>query len=150
MNFFKAYLKSAPTESRELGKLHASARTPTAPISPPVSLSKGVSSLDAPTISSRPGSAYRQSTSPSANYQNSSSAIDELKADVMVTWLHQRQLEKLWTNNGIGEGVILKRTRDDYTCCPADLKCERNGVYEAVKALNVKVSLLNLSLVLDR
>ena len=64
----------------------------------------------------------------------------DIKADVMVNWLHQQQQERMWTNLGWGEGVVLKKARDDYVCCPSDLSREPDGIYDSVKKLNVKVS----------
>lgn len=64
----------------------------------------------------------------------------ELKADVMCNWLHQQQVEKMWSSSGPGEGVMLKKARDDYMCCPKDLQAERDGFFQAVRKLNVKAS----------
>lgn len=64
----------------------------------------------------------------------------ELKTDVMCNWLHQQQLEKMWSSGRRGEGVLLKKARDNYMCCPKDLQVERKGIFDAVKNLNVKVS----------
>jgi hypothetical protein len=65
--------------------------------------------------------------------------LAELKTDVMCNWLHQQQAEKMWSSNGQGEGVMLKKARDEYMCCPQDLQAERGGLFDAVKKLNVKV-----------
>jgi hypothetical protein len=88
----------------------------------------------------RPRSQY-----PDGDFRNSSMAdLVELKTDVMCNWLHQQQAEKMWSNNGRGEGVMLKKARDDYICCPKDLQAERDGLFDAVKKLNVKVSVLKI------
>lgn len=60
----------------------------------------------------------------------------------MANWLYQRQQETMWTYGGFDEGVILKKARDDYVCCPPDLMERRDGFYDSVKKLNVKVSIL--------
>ena len=65
--------------------------------------------------------------------------IMEIKCDVMVNWLHKQQMENMWTNGGVGEGVVLKKSRDSYTACPKDLEYERDALFDAVYHLNVKV-----------
>lgn len=66
----------------------------------------------------------------------------EIKSEVMVNWLHQQQLEMMFTNGGRDEGVILKKVRDNYISCPSDLSEERGGLFDAIRKLNVKVSFL--------
>jgi hypothetical protein len=58
---------------------------------------------------------------------------------MMCNWLHQQQLERMWSTNGIEEGVMLKKAKDDYKCAPEDLRTRRDGVFDAVQRLNVKV-----------
>ena len=59
----------------------------------------------------------------------------------MVKFLRQRQLEKMWSYNGQAEeGVILKRGKDDFACQPRDLLGVRDGFYDQITRLNVKVS----------
>lgn len=67
--------------------------------------------------------------------------MNDLKCDVMVNWLYQQQMERLWTAGGIDEGVVLKKARGAYTCCPADITEEPYGFFKAVETLNVRVSL---------
>jgi hypothetical protein len=57
----------------------------------------------------------------------------------MVSWLYSQQEEKLWNTGGMEEGVMLKKSRGEYTCSPADLADEPNGFYASIQALNVKV-----------
>jgi len=64
----------------------------------------------------------------------------DIKTDVMCNWLHQQQLERMWSNTGIEEGVMLKKARDDYMCCPKDLQLNRGGFFDAVRILNVRVN----------
>lgn len=66
--------------------------------------------------------------------------INDIKCDVMVNWLHSRQEEKLWTTGEGEEGVVLKKSRGQYTCAPADLAYESVGLFRAVQTLNVRVS----------
>jgi hypothetical protein len=77
---------------------------------------------------------------PTGDFRNNTSGqIMDLKADVMANWLHHRQQERMWTYGSWDEGVILKKARDDYVCCPSNLLRNRNGFYDCVKKLNVKV-----------
>jgi hypothetical protein len=55
-------------------------------------------------------------------------SIFDIKADVMVSWLHQQQLERLWSANMSGEGVVLKKARDNFTSSPPMLRNEAGGL----------------------
>ena len=66
------------------------------------------------------------------------------KCDIMVKFLRQRQMEKLWSNSVEGEGVILKRGKHDFVCQPSELLFEQNGLFSQVSQLNVKVSRTSL------
>lgn len=77
---------------------------------------------------------------PHGEFRNSSmNELIELKTDMMCNWLYQQQLEKMWCSNGADEGVMLKKARDDYKCCPKDLQSLPDGLFQAVQKLNVKV-----------
>lgn len=65
--------------------------------------------------------------------------INDMKTEIMCNHLHQQQLKKMWSNGSHEEGVLLKKAKDDYTCCPPDLQLQRNGLFDAVKKLNVRV-----------
>ncbi len=66
--------------------------------------------------------------------------LHQIKCDVMVNWLYQQQMERLWTAGGEDEGVVLKKARGAYTCCPQNLIEEPLGFFRAIEALNVRVS----------
>lgn len=86
---------------------------------------------------SRPASIY-----PEGDFRRSAiTQVIDIKCDVMVNWLHQQQLESMWTSGGPSEGVVLKKSRDSFTCCPPELSDTRTDFYDAVRALNVKVRL---------
>lgn len=79
---------------------------------------------------------------PNSLYRNSGmDQLSEIKCDVMVNWLHSQQEEKLWCAGEYEEGVVLKKARGSYACCPAELAEEPNGFLKAVEQLNVRVSL---------
>lgn len=85
---------------------------------------------------SRPASLYPSG----GDFRNSQADdLNEIKCDVMVNWLYQQQMERLWTAGGIDEGVVLKKTRGQYTCCPGDIVDEPYGFFKAVETLNVRV-----------
>ena len=64
----------------------------------------------------------------------------DIKCDVMVNWLHARQLENMWSSGSIEEGVVLKKAKDLYSSCPAELSMIRGQLFDAVQHLNVKVA----------
>lgn len=82
----------------------------------------------------------RSSQYPQGDFRNS--AIEEvldIKSDVMVNFLHQQQMEKLWTSHMPSEGVVLKKSRGNYTCSPDILRREIDGLFDQVVTMNVKV-----------
>ncbi|KAK4989057.1 hypothetical protein LTR50_003526 [Elasticomyces elasticus] len=87
--------------------------------------------------SSRPASIY-----PNGDFRNSRmDDLNEIKCDVMVNWLYQQQMERLWTAGNHDEGVVLKKSRGSYTCCPSDIIDEPSGFFKAVQTLNVRVAM---------
>jgi hypothetical protein len=68
-----------------------------------------------------------------------SSMIDEIKHEVMVNFLFQRQCSSLWIGDGCGEleGVMLRKTKGVYLSCPPQLIETVFG--QACLALNVQV-----------
>ncbi len=94
-------------------------------------------SIPSQTLSNLPSSAY-----PQGDFRNAPTAqIIEIKSDVMVNWLFAQQVENLWNQGIFGEGVVLKKTRNHYTCCPKELMGERHGFFDAIRRLNVRVRL---------
>jgi hypothetical protein len=82
----------------------------------------------------------RASLYPAGDFRNSSMPdINDMRAEIMCNYLHQQQLKKMWSNGGREEGVLLKKSRREYTSCPSDLQLRRNGLFDAVKRLNVRV-----------
>jgi hypothetical protein len=66
---------------------------------------------------------------------------ESVKCDIMAKFLRQRQLEKMWSYSANEEeGVILKRAKDDFICQPRSLIGVRDGFYEQIVRLNVKVA----------
>ncbi|KAL9109672.1 MAG: hypothetical protein Q9227_005710 [Pyrenula ochraceoflavens] len=123
MGVFRNYLRPA---DKNAGK-----DEPTVPIDQPVS-SKATSERSS---TSNPR-ANRLSAYPLGEFRESA-----IRNDVMVTYLHQQQLIRMWGSEQLEEGVILKRAKDDFVCCPADLANVEGGFYDAVRALNVKCAM---------
>ncbi|KAK4938003.1 hypothetical protein LTR10_021492 [Elasticomyces elasticus] len=67
--------------------------------------------------------------------------INNVKFDVMLMYLRQQQLEKRWAMGNSTEGVVLRRSRNDYICQPPELLRQINGFYDEVKKLNFKVAM---------
>jgi hypothetical protein len=77
---------------------------------------------------------------PAGDFRNSSLPdINDMKAEIMCNYLHQQQMKKMWSNGGHEEGVILRKSREEYTCCPTDLQAQKNGLFDAARKLNVRV-----------
>ena len=94
----------------------------------------------APSINGTPRTSRPASLYPAGDFRNSAlEEIIDIKCDVMVNWLHQQQLESMWSSGSSGEGVVLKKTRDNFTCCPSELAESRGEFYDAVRMLNVRV-----------
>ena len=129
MKSFKNYLK--PGKNKEAGKAQEMTTVPQTLHAPPSISASGTGTPR----TSRPASLY-----PAGDFRNSAlEEIIDIKCDVMVNWLHQQQLESMWSSGGPGEGVVLKKTRDNFTCCPSDLAEYRGDFFDAVRALNVRV-----------
>lgn len=67
------------------------------------------------------------------------STTTAVKCEVMIQYLRQRQIEKLWTDGNIAEGVVLKRAKNDFVCQPPELSQQVFGFYDEIRKLNVKV-----------
>ncbi|KAI9647811.1 hypothetical protein NHQ30_004199 [Ciborinia camelliae] len=137
MNAVKGYL--APGKKAEKGVKKTKKTVIPAPAqmemqrTPPLGSSMADSFIDR----SRPSSLY-----PEGDFRNGPrESVMNVKADVVVSWLHQQQMEKLWGVGAPGEGVILKRARDNFTCCPPSLKTEPSGIFDYIVALNVRAAM---------
>jgi hypothetical protein len=131
--------KTTPSLSEGSG----SSRPSTAPSRRPSPLSRENSYQDSSEPSSQPGIAQeirRKPQYPEGDFRNSSGGdLVTLKADMMCSWLHHQQIEKGWSRASPGEGVMLKKARGDYMCCPKQLQTEENGLLVTASKLNVRV-----------
>lgn len=95
----------------------------------------GGSSPGSSSFAVRPSSKF-----PYGDFRNTPrQSLLDLKADVMVNWLEQIQLEMLWSTGMPGEGVVLKKGRNDFTCAPKKLR-SASTFFDQVVAMNVRVS----------
>ncbi|KAJ9611401.1 hypothetical protein H2200_004585 [Cladophialophora chaetospira] len=116
--------------------------TPATPDSASEFRPTSASSAKARPVSARNNTNRRTMLYPQGDFRNSSMPdLRDLKSDMMCNWLHQQQMERMWTTNGIEEGVLLKKAKDDYKCAPEDLSSRPDGVYDAVRRLNVKCAM---------
>lgn len=66
----------------------------------------------------------------------------DLKAEMLVNWIHREQMRHLWSAGGPDEGVIVKKSPGQYTCCPPELQSDPDGLFwDAITNLNVKCAL---------
>lgn len=86
---------------------------------------------------SRSASAFSMNSEGASTAQFSTTTA--IKCEVMVQYLRQRQIEKLWSDGNVTEGVVLKRAKNDFVCQPAELSKQALGFYDEVRKLNVKV-----------
>lgn len=129
-----------PVWRKGRGKKNGTSETQVAPAE--MTTTPPQSSLNVPggnSHASRPSS-RRSSMYPQGDFRNSAlEEVLDIKSDVIVNWLHQQQMEKLWTSDMPGEGVVLRKTRGSYTCSPGILKREAGGLFDQVAAMNVRV-----------
>jgi len=105
--------------------------------------SRSISSLEKekPFTSTRAVAAY-----PAGDFRNNNrDDLRDIQCDVMVNFLYQQQMEMLWTAGGEDEGVVLKKSRGEYTCCPPQLMDDDYGFYKAIEMLNVRVCFVNFA-----
>ncbi|KAH0288146.1 hypothetical protein KCU71_g15735, partial [Aureobasidium melanogenum] len=86
---------------------------------------------------SRPVSVF-----PEGDFRNhAKEEILDIKCDMMVNNLYQKQMELLWTAGAHDEGILLKKSRGKYACCPSDLESEPFGFFKAIETLNVRCAM---------
>lgn len=106
----------------------------------------GSSSGDALSRRLRPGSLY-----PEGDFRNAGpDAVKDIKCEVMVNWLHSKQEERIWTTGEPGEGVVLKKAKGRYVCCPSELLYDSSQFYQMIARLNVRVCSINRLVVVFR
>lgn len=69
-----------------------------------------------------------------------SSAVRDMKCEVLAHWLYAKAEARLWTHDEPGEGVFVKKSKGNYAHYPPDLTDDKTGIGHAIAALNVPVS----------
>lgn len=58
----------------------------------------------------------------------------------MCSWLYQRQMEKQYVTGLLpGEGVVIKKGKNNYACCPPQLRDAPGNLHDMAMELNVRV-----------
>jgi hypothetical protein len=135
MGFIKSYFAPSKEEKGKKGKKEKNDAEKTEPMemvpqglsTPRFPFTPGMSPYGSQP-GSRPGSIYP------------GDEMNDIKCNVVVAHLYQQQLERLWTSGVEDEGVVLKKGRGVYTACPSELSQVEGGFFDAVSALNVRVS----------
>ncbi|KAK3944077.1 glucans biosynthesis glucosyltransferase H [Diplogelasinospora grovesii] len=89
---------------------------------------------------------FRHSVFPAGDARNySSEAIADLRNDMMVNWLYEQLLRKQYTT-GMDpfEGVVLKKSRGNFTCCPPQMASLPEGccsLLAMVSRMNVRCAM---------
>jgi hypothetical protein len=133
---------SSSNTSRQQGS-----RSP--PLSPGISVrsSNGDSLILEPTSNSqgsRSNGAGRLSPYPLGDFRNGTQDSQrDVAAEIMASHLANIQEEKIWIiGDDDDEGVVLKKTKGNYTCTPSQLAERPGGLFDAVRAMNVRVRML--------
>lgn len=94
--------------------------------------------------SSRPTST-RHSFFPAGDARNSDAdTIMEIRNDMMVNWLYEQQLRKQYASGADpAEGVVLKKARGNFTCCPPQMAALPGGssLLVVVSQMNVRCAM---------
>lgn len=94
---------------------------------------------DSMEMSQAPTPRFDSSRASIAPSTRSSTYVDEIKHEVMVNYLHQQQCSHLWVSDNSGEleGVLLRKSRNNYLACPPQLAVSPFAA--ACAALNCQV-----------
>jgi len=128
MSFLKSYLVPKKTQQKAGSKpaeITPSEKTPTTPTP---FLDGNITSPNTPRAS-RPASLAL------------GEEMSDTRCEILVSWLHQQQIEKTWFDvHADDEGVVLKKSKGEYVCCPEYVGEAQHGFCRAIEALNVRVS----------
>ncbi|KAL2268716.1 hypothetical protein VTJ83DRAFT_3562 [Remersonia thermophila] len=107
----------------------------------------GVATLAVPSpATSRPNSrpaSIRNSFLPAHDARRGDvDTINEIRNDMMVNWLYEQQLRSQYAS-GMDpyEGVVLKKTRGVFTCCPPQMAVIPDSLFAAVVQMNVRCAM---------
>ncbi|KAL2191949.1 hypothetical protein L209DRAFT_86213 [Thermothelomyces heterothallicus CBS 203.75] len=71
-----------------------------------------------------------------------SETINEIRNDMMVNWLYEQQLRKQYAS-GMDpyEGVVLKKARGTFTCCPPQMAAIPGSLFTVAAQMNVRCAM---------
>ncbi|KAK4251767.1 glycosyl transferase family group 2-domain-containing protein [Corynascus novoguineensis] len=71
-----------------------------------------------------------------------SETINEIRNDMMVNWLYEQQLRKQYAS-GMDpyEGVVLKKARGTFTCCPPQMAAIPASLFAVATQMNVRCAM---------
>ncbi|KAK4453763.1 glycosyl transferase family group 2-domain-containing protein [Podospora aff. communis PSN243] len=73
---------------------------------------------------------------------NDADALNEVRSDMMVNWLYEQQLRKQYaTGEDPFEGVVLKKSRGNFTCCPPHMAAIPDSLFAMVREMNVRCAM---------
>ncbi|KAI9670489.1 MAG: hypothetical protein M1817_004356 [Caeruleum heppii] len=79
---------------------------------------------------------------PLGDFRNSSAVnMLDMKTEMMAQYLWEAQRKKMWSTGHGDEGVMLKKERGSYTCVPKSLISDKDGLFPAVQAMNVRAAM---------
>ncbi|KAG7289642.1 hypothetical protein NEMBOFW57_006017 [Staphylotrichum longicolle] len=101
----------------------------------------GSTAKNSPSTSRAPS--LRHSFLPAHDARNrDSETINEIRNDMMVNWLYEQQLRKqLASGMDPYEGVVLKKARGNFTCCPPQMAAIPDSLYAVVSLMNVRCAM---------
>jgi hypothetical protein len=85
----------------------------------------------------------RHSFLPAGDARNQDAdTINEIRNDMMVNWLYEQQLRKQYAS-GMDpyEGVVLKKARGAFACCPPQMAAIPDSLFAVVAAMNVRCAM---------
>jgi hypothetical protein len=88
-------------------------------------------------------SRYSPSIFPAGDHRNHDfDALNEVRSDMMVNWLYEQQLRKQYaTGEDPFEGVVLKKSRGNFTCCPPHMAALPDSLFAMVREMNVRCAM---------
>ncbi|KAK4193139.1 glucans biosynthesis glucosyltransferase H [Podospora australis] len=95
------------------------------------------------TPSTSRAASVRHSVFPIGDARNSDvSALMDIRNDMMVNHLYEQQLRKQYAS-GMDpyEGVVLKKARGNFTCCPPQMAAIPESLYAMISQMNVRCAM---------
>jgi len=69
-------------------------------------------------------------------------ALNEVRNDMMVNWLYEQQNRKQYImGDDHFEGVVLKKSRGNFTCCPPKMAAIPDSLFAVVSQMNVRCAM---------